>query len=263
MVRFFTLALAFLSVGTVSQAQTVLFEEDFTDGIPAEWTIHNEDGLTPDSEVADFTDGWIGHIAGTDTAAASTSFYDPTGAANDYLITPLLSIGNFSKIVWSARSVDASYPDGYQVLISTTDTDPASFTDTLMTVTEESAYFSTRSVELDLEGYANQDVYIAFQNNTNNGYILLIDDVVLLGAETASITNETFSDFSIYPNPTSELLTVKTSETVVSFTVYSMTGQILMEANSNQVDVSELDAGTYIAQIRTTSGVRTEQFIKK
>ena len=265
MVRYFTLVIVFLSLGSISNAQTILFEEDFTDGIPEDWTILNEDGLTPAEEVDAFTDGWIGHIAGTDTAAASTSYYDPSGQANDYLITPAVSIGNFSKIVWSARSVDASYPDGYQVLISTTGTDTASFTDTLLTVTEESAYFSTRSIELDAEGYANQDIYIAFQNNTNNGYILLIDDVVFLGAETAGVEYPAVyeSTLTLYPNPTVDQLTAKTNEQVISFIVYSMTGEVLTKSNSNQIDVSDLEAGTYIAQIQTSTGVRTEQFIKK
>jgi len=262
MIKYLTITL--LVVASASQAQTVLLDENFTSGIPETWALFNEDGLTPAAEVSDFTDAWIGTVAGPDTAAASTSFYDPTGQANDYLITPKISIGNFSKIVWSARSVDASYPDGYEVLISTTDSLPASFTDTLMSVGAEAAYFSRRGVELDVEGYANQDVFIAFQNNTSNGYILLIDDVKVLNAETASIQSSSIaSTISVFPNPTADLLNISADQKIISATVYSAAGQQLITGQSNQLDVSSLNNGLYFIQIETIAGIETIQFSKK
>ncbi len=180
MIKKFAVTLTLLLSTQAAQSQTVLFEENFNDGIPATWSIHDVDGLTPDSDVSEFTEGWIGKTVGSDTAATSTSFYEPSGQSDDYLVTPELTIGNFSKIVWSARSVDASHPDGYQVLISTTNSSPESFTDTLLTIGAESPFLTTRSIELDLEGYNNQDIYIAFRNITEDGYILLIDNVKLL-----------------------------------------------------------------------------------
>lgn len=262
MIKYLTIAL--LVVSSASQAQTVLLEENFTSGIPATWTLFNEDGLIPDADVAEFTTAWIGKILGSDTAAASTSYYDTTGQANDYLITPKVSIGNFSRVVWSARSVDASYPDGYQVLISTTDSLPGSFTDTLMTVIAETGYLNTRSVELDVEGYANQDVFIAFQNNTDNGYILLIDDIKVLGAETASISTITRDEFAtIYPNPTAEFLNINTADEIISVSIYSTAGQLLISDQTSRLDVSILNAGIYFAQIKTVNGLETIQFVKR
>ena len=261
MMKYLTIAL--LLFATASQAQTVIFEEDFTSGIPSTWTLFDEDGLIPDAAVAEFTEAWIGKISGTDTAAASTSYYDTTGRSNDFLVTPKISIGNFSRLVWSARSVDSSYPDGYQVLVSTTDSLPSSFTDTLMTITAELGYMITRSVDMDVEGYDNQDVFIAFRNNTDNGYILLIDDVKMLGAETASIDHISSAQLvSIYPNPTTEFININSSDEIIAVAVYSAAGQLLISDQGNRIDVSELNTGIYFVQINSTKGVETVQFLK-
>ncbi|MFT5823864.1 MAG: hypothetical protein ACI8ZM_005129 [Crocinitomix sp.] len=263
MIKYLTITL--LVIASASQAQTVLFDEDFTSGIPATWALFNEDGLTPAADVADFTDAWIPKIFGTDTAAASTSYYDDTlGQSNDYLITPRISIGNFSRLIWSARSVDASYPDGYQILISTTDSLPGSFTDTLMTVYAEIAYMNSRSIELDTAGYANQDIFVAFRNNTVNGYILLIDDVKILGAETATVaTIKAPIAFNIYPNPTAEYININTAENIISVSIYTTAGQLLISDQTKRIDVSALNAGLYYIQIETEMGSETSQFVKQ
>ncbi|NOQ72906.1 MAG: T9SS type A sorting domain-containing protein [Crocinitomix sp.] len=263
MIKYLTITL--LVISSASQAQTVLLEEDFTSGIPSTWALFNEDGLTPEAEVADFTAAWIAKISGVDTAAASTSYYDDTlSLANDYLITPQVSLGNFSRVIWSARSVDVSYPDGYQVLISTTDSLPASFTDTLMTVVAETGYMNTRGIELDAAGYANQDVFIAFRNNTTDGYILLIDDVKVLGAETATIcTIKPNIALTIYPNPTAEFLNINTDEAIISVSIYTTAGQLLISDQTSRIDVSSLNAGLYYIQIETVNGLETSQFVKQ
>ena len=264
MIKHITLLSLFIAFSFGGNAQTVLFEEDFTDGIPATWTLYNEDGLSPATAVAEFTEAWIGKIYGEDTCAASTSYYDPTGQASDYLVTPKLSIGNFSKLVWSARSVDASFPDGYYVLISATDSLVGSFTDTLYTVLAESGSFNDRSVELDVNGYANQDVYIAFKNATENGFILLLNDVILLGAETAEISdyNVTSSQITVYPNPTSDFIQVKTTETINQVSIFSVSGQHILTSTDSQIAVDGLANGTYFISVITNSGQETIQFVK-
>jgi hypothetical protein len=245
-----------------SKGQTILFEDNFNDGISTEWTLFNQDGLVPDAAVSEFDQAWISFLDGADSAAASCSYYTPSGQANDYLITPKISLGNFSKLVWKARSFDASFPDGYQVLISTTDSLPSSFTDTLLTVIAENATGNTRSIELDLEGYANEDVFIAFQNNTTNGYILILDDVSVLGAETAGVFENPVRSISVFPNPTSDILQINSAESILNATIYSVSGQFISNESGNTIDVSRLEAGYYFLTIETANGTSSTSFVK-
>jgi hypothetical protein len=244
------------------KGQTILFEDNFNDGISADWTLFNQDGLIPNAAVSEFDQAWISFLDGVDSAAASCSYYTTSGAANDYLITPKIAIGNFSKLVWTARSYDASFPDGYQVLISTTDSLPSSFTDTLLTVIAENATGNTRSIELDLEGYENEDVFIAFQNNTTNGYILILDDVLVLGAETAGVFENPISSISVFPNPTCDILQINSSESILNATIYSVSGQFISNESGNTIDVSRLEAGYYFLTIETVNGISSTSFVK-
>ena len=265
MVRFFSI-ISLIGFSICSNAQTVLLEEDFTDGIPEDWTIVDEDGLTPADAVSEFTAAWISFITPSeDTVAASTSFYEPTGQSQDYLITPALTIGNFSRFIWSASSLDASYPDGYYVLISTTDYNIESFTDTLLTIGAESALWNTRSIHLDEEGYANQTVYIAFKNMTNNGYVLLLDNILLLGAEAAGIDSYLAAEpvVTLGPNPATDLLHIRTNEAIINTTIYTLDGRLILNSSEALISIMELEAGTYIAVVETSAGTTPVKFIKK
>lgn len=259
------LVLTSLLVSISSLGQTVLFEEDFSTGIPETWTLVDEDGLTPAASVAEFTEAWIPYTGTeTDTAAASTSFYDPSGQSGDYLITPRVSIGSFTRLIWSARSVDASFPDGYYVMISTTDSLITSFTDTLLTINEEQGIWIDRSIHLDEEGYANQDVFIAFKNKTTDGFILLIDDVQFLGSEFASTPTEITKDFiSIYPNPATDFIQINHKEPVSNISIYTATGDLVLQGIESQIDISVFKSGVYTVIIESESGLTTNRFIKQ
>ena len=246
------------------QAQMVLLNEDFSFGIPANWAVVNEDGLTPATEVSEFVDGWIGYIDGTDTVAASTSYYlDTAGQSMDYLILPKLSLLSYSKLVWSARSVDASFPDNYYVLISTTDSLTGSFTDTLMTVYSENYLWQTHSLLLDTAGYASQDVYIAFRNFTTDGFILELDNIKLLSDNNANISSEAEIDLSLSPNPAADFLTVRHNFSGdVHYDIFSTSGQFISRTSEQIINISNLTSGSYLLLISSDSFRTQRRFVK-
>ena len=255
-------SLLIIVAATTSQAQEVIVQEDFTDGLPAQWTVYDGDSNIPASEVEEFTSAWIPYNMDGEAAMASTSFYTPSGFSADYLISNRIGIGSYSRLLWSAKSVDASYPETYFVLLSTTDSLPASFTDTIATVAEENALWNTRSVQLDLEGYSNQDIYIAFKNVTNDGFILLIDDFAILGSEFASITTPAPASISLFPNPVQNILNISSDQPVENVKIYNSTGQLVRSTNKHQVQTESLEKGIYITEISTSTGVFRQQFVK-
>lgn len=263
MAKYFTLILSLLFVGHVS-AQMVLLEEDFSSGIPSNWTIVNADGLTPDDAVSQFTDGWIYYESEDDSSAASTSFYNPVGQSMDYLILPKLDLLSFSKLVWSARSVDASYPDGYYVLVSTTDSLVESFTDTLLTIDAENFIWEKRGLLLDTAGYANQEIFIAFQNFTNDGFILELDDIKVLSDDNVSIPENKENTIVVYPNPTQEYLYVQHDFTESpNFQIFDLNGRMILESSNPQIYVADLQSGIYILNLEQEGTSIKKRFIKE
>ena len=89
---------SFLAIPFSGNSQ--IFQENFDGSGPgfASWTTIDVDGLTPNAAVAFITTGWnrieklgangnFGGPAG-DFAAMSTSYYNPPGISNDWLISP-------------------------------------------------------------------------------------------------------------------------------------------------------------------------------
>lgn len=253
------------SLSFTASAQTIILQEDFSAGLPAGWQVIDDDGFTPNTAVAEFTNAWISYNVATDSSMASTSYFQDTlGEAADYLILPKQTLPGITKLSWQARSLDASFPDGYYVLLSTTDSSISSFTDTLLTVDQEYFLWTERTVRLDTMGFAFQDVFIAFRNFSTDGFILELDDVLIEGADTADVglNTESIIDFTIYPNPSSESIFIDI-EIPFQATVYSLQGSAVLISSDKQLDITDLAAGKYLLQLITQEGTRTKPFIKE
>ncbi|MEX1001344.1 MAG: choice-of-anchor J domain-containing protein [Crocinitomicaceae bacterium] len=258
------LAFIFIASPFIQQAQTFLIQEDFSAGIPAGWQVVDTDGLTPHSSVSQFNDGWIWYTENTDSSVACTSYFQDTiAAASDYLILPQLSLQTITKLSWRARSVDASYPDGYHVLISTTDSSLSSFTDTLLTVEAEYFQWNGKSIFLDQQGYANQSVYVAFHHFSSDGFILELDDIWVGTSDFATTSHkDKQNDFLIYPNPVKDKLHLQTTtDNLVE--IYDLSGRKVISDQGNQLDVSSLAPGKYVIRITSSTNVVVKSFIKE
>lgn len=255
-----------LSLTFYGTSQTVIYTEDFENGLPATYTIVDNDMLTPDPSVSDFADAWIELTDPddpTDTIVGSTSYFSPVGRADRWLITPPITLGAFGNILtWEAKSHDASFLDGYDVYISVTDTDLSSFIDTLAMVALENATWTSREINLSEAGYNNQTVHIAFVNRTNDGFKLYLDDIQMVIEDPVGITEFEKNEISIYPNPSNGKLSVKASETS-EITVLNTMGAVVYEGDGNNFDLTWLETGVYIVRVDTDNHQKSFRWIKQ
>ncbi|WP_299111093.1 choice-of-anchor J domain-containing protein [uncultured Winogradskyella sp.] len=189
----------------------IYFEDDFSTAtpntVPTGWMVVDGDGLTPNTAVDEFTSAWIavdrdgspfaGNYGGPagDIAVASTSWYTPAGTSNDWLISPAITPTTDSAVTWDAKAQDATFADGYELLISTTGTNvPGDFGTVLFSVAAEESDWETRTI--DLSAYTNQTIYLAWRNNSTDQFVLLVDNVIV--EEIPSCLNPT--DFVLGPN---------------------------------------------------------------
>lgn len=255
----------FVVLCQVAKAQTTVFSEDFQAGIPATFTLIDNDGLTPDASVSEFTDAWISKEdpdnAG-DTVAASTSFFDPVGIADRWLITPPITLGAYGNFLyWEAKSHDASFPDAYQIMISTTDTQISSF-DTLHTVLAEIDTWNSRSLNLsDSAAYLNQTVYIAFVNRTNDGFKLYIDDISVQIEDPVGLEESSANNISISPNPFTDYINVSHNE-LSDVKLMTLSGTILYSGKDSTINTADLPSGIYLLHVSTGNGSITRKVTK-
>lgn len=166
-----------------------IFQENFDGNGPgiAAWTIIDVDGLTPNTNVSFISNGWnridrqganggFGGPAGN-YAAMSTSYYTPAGTSNDWLISPQVAVSGASPtLYWDAKAQDGDYPDGYKVMLAPNGGNTvADFTVELYNTAGENSYWTSRAVSLT--PYIGQNVRFAFVNNSNDKFVLLVDNI--------------------------------------------------------------------------------------
>ena len=217
------LLLAIVGFSLPSQAQ-IVFSEDF-DGIggptaggagtytfPSGWFLRNVDNRTPATNVAYVNEAWERRedfaLNVADSAAFSTSWYSPAGAANDFMWTPAIGpLPANAVLYWNAVAYDASYPDGYEVRIMTVA--PTGGTGTIGNQITNSTVLFSIAAENDswtarntsLSAYAGQTVYIGFRNNSVDMFLLLIDDIrveALINNDAATLTADTL-EYTLVP----------------------------------------------------------------
>lgn len=255
-----------VSFSIVISAQTVIFSTDFQQGMPANYTIVDNDGNTPDPTVAEFTSAWITLVDpenALDTVAASTSFFTALDSASRWMITPPLSLGAFGNFIqWNAKSHDPSYPDNYLILVSSTDNQISSFTDTIGFIEEENFEWTNREVNLFTQGYFNQTIYIAFVNVTLDGFKLYIDDIEVRKDDPVGLQEPDPISFVVYPNPSSDMIFVSGSQNVEKIELLDLNGMLLETAAASYMNVQALPTGMYLIRCTMNGVASTKRFTK-
>lgn len=88
------------------------------------------------------------------------------------------------------------------------------------------------------------------------------------GCQVVGLEDEILSQIELYPNPTSDVLRVSnpTQNSEVSLSILDASGTEVRKINNaqtSQVDVSDLSKGVYFLQMSSDKALRTEQFIKQ
>lgn len=207
--------------GTSFLSAQVIFQEDFDNGMPANFTLLNVDNLTPAANVAYVTSAWIVREdfvnLPEDSIAVSTSWYTPSGISDDWMITPQISLTTNNILSWEASALDVNFPDGYQVLISTTTPTTAAFT-SLLTIPAENTTWTSRSIDLQASGYSNQNVYIAFRNNSNDQFLLFIDDILV--AERNTVCGQDTVDYALAKATAIPRININNATSATSIAMY-------------------------------------------
>lgn len=241
MKKTFTLLSLTLALAATGHAQ-ILFQEDF-DGIggdvtggegtyafPSGWVLINGDNLVPDAAVTYVNDAWERRedFANdvNDSAAFSTSWYSPAGAANDWMWTPPVTLGANCLLSWNGLAYDALYPDGYEVRIWTAGGTPTSVpgaSTVLQTVAAENDTWTNRLQ--NLAAYSGQTVRIGFRNNSLDMFLLLIDDVTitqLVNADAEILASVNPTEYSA--TPISQLQPIAATATIRNSGLQNITG---------------------------------------
>lgn len=156
------------------------------DGLPAAAGNPYDAAANPGWAVVD-RGGPTPNLGGPDGnfAAVSTSWYTPAGTSNDWLISPAISnwtAGSSAFLTWESKAQDPLFPDGYELRLAPNGGNtPEDFTVVLYSTTGDATVWTAHSV--DLSTYAGTTIRFAFVNNSNDKYVLLVDNISILDEE--------------------------------------------------------------------------------
>jgi hypothetical protein len=104
------------------------------------------------------------------------------------------------------------------------------------------------------------NMVISFNSNGKTVEKTLVINATASSLATAEVKK---LEFSIYPNPVTDILTIRTQEKVLNISLYDASGKLInTQFNNGQVNVSMLPKGMYILKAVTDKAVYQQKFIK-
>lgn len=195
------------------------------------------------------------------------------------LIDSTVSLGNMTTFdleveeifLGATISITVNFASGeLEEAILNVDVNNANMGYVLVNGEQTATYVGAVGETVTLEAVANNG--FAFQswsdgNTSANRDLVLYDAVTSITANF--IQNEgidiagMLNDLKVYPNPTHGIVNID-AEDVVKVEVMDLNGRVAaVYENSNRVDLSDLNAGTYMLRIQTTNGTAVRRVVKK
>jgi photosystem II stability/assembly factor-like uncharacterized protein len=203
---------------------------------------------------------------GSRFGACMAAVPEPPVYNNDWMISPKVSLGNNSSIsLWAKSYTDAYGLEKYNVLVSTTDMDPASFT-LISGPTPVSAPLEWTEVTYDLAAYDQQNVYVAIQCVSQDAFIFMVDDISIdytLGVPDVPQDMK----ISLYPNPVQDQLHITSGVDMTQVEIFNQLGQkvfgqVIKDMNFD-LNTSGFNSGVYFVKITSDEGIATKKIMVK
>lgn len=284
-----------------AMAQLVIFEddfesyEDFSIENVGDWILYDNDGYEDTTGFADVTFPNLDEMTSfivfnpfetdppIDTWAETYNWdFSPKsgekymlakfswgGASSDWLISPAIELPEINDLELSffIKSPSGYFPnESFNVWVSTTDTDVASFeqiASELMEVGKEWVEFS-----YSLDDFAGETIFVGIEYTSDNLFGLLVDDFMVTGEEAMSTFDLNSKNLTVYPNPVSDVFQInlpsKFNENKMELTIKDLTGKnIKTFEKATYYDISNLPKGVYILEMNDGKEKLTQRIIKK
>jgi hypothetical protein len=249
----------FFTLTIVSITSAQIQSQDFEDSVlPSGWTANIVSGGLNWA----FGSGVMPSGADFDTNAA---IFDDDAAGGDELdntvelLSPTIDLTNYTDLTLSFEYAIQDYAgSGYlnvdvwdgtawvQVLTETEDTDPT------LTFIDVTAYKN-----------ANFQVRFTYGDDQDWAWGAGVDNFSLSGTlSTKSFEN---SKFSVYPNPTADVVNINTTSELTKMTILDCNGKIVkvIADNTTKIDVSNLNSGTYFLTYDNEGKHYTNKIVRK
>jgi hypothetical protein len=169
-------------------------------------------------------------------------------------------------------SVTGSSPNQIAFKLQNNDLGGNAWTTQIELVIPIDAVDTWQTVEFDFSGtdaMTRDDidqVVIQFNSEANNDAVTAYIDN-LQSSQSLGLDDPAMSEFTYFPNPVNDQLTINSQRDVKDITVYNMLGQVVVRQTPNMrnctVDMSSMQTGAYFVQVSIGNTVETVRVLKK
>lgn len=255
-----------------ANAQVQVWKDDFNDEDLSDWTL-----IDADDDGYNWGDVFqIQNSAGTPVtpiSLISRSWQTVPLTPDNWAISPAINIegaGGALTLSWITQVAAQSWDmEKFSVYVATTP-DQAALLASPVQVTKTLGVGTNAGTPvnhtLDLSSFLGQpQIYVAFRHwDTTDMDFLSVDDVTVT-ATTLATSDVNKTKLSIYPNPTTDVLNIKSDSKVKSADIYDISGKLVksVEVADGKINVQELANGSYVLKVSSEKGATSHKFIKK
>jgi len=202
--------------------------------------------------------------------------YDNTGALlntktlNDYYWFPAVTVfpDNTLPVVASSFPTETTLSGVTKIDLKTVVSDA----DNLSSAIVKSIKSNSNTTAISAEVNSNDELVLTPQSAGTANLVISFNSngkvvektLTVISSSLAATADVKKLELSIYPNPATEILNVKTLDKVLDVSIFDVTGkQINAKIVNGQINVNSLLKGNYILRIVTDRSVYQEKFIKK
>lgn len=254
-----------LSLGAFYFGQTTIFQENFEPATAALWGNVDRDG---DGEKWEFLNAELNEVLSFQGGfAVSFSWYFEAFIPDNALISPEIILPNTGELNLRfkvAAGDEELFDEHYAVYVIPSN---GTFTGSETPVYEETLdagyTLAAKIVNVDLSDFKGQNVKIVLRHfNCTDIFYLGFDDVEVT-QNSLAVSDAATNSVKIYPNPTSDLIRINNDSKVDFVRIFDLTGKIVKESKSTEIDVRALSAGQYILNVHSGNEITSQKFIKK
>jgi hypothetical protein len=245
---------------------------------PGEFWTEGEGALAagPSGSTSAWLADGFGNSGFTGAARVNVYYSSFSGGNDDWLISPMFDLSSGTHylnlnvaLTAYASTASTTFADGDFVTLMVTEDNGSNWTELYRwDVNNSPSATGDEMPEIDLSSYTSMTKFAFYANsdtsNIDNDFF--IDDFQIT-TTSLGIDEAIKSQFTYFPNPVNDVLTIKAQKAVEDITVFNMLGQVVKRKAPNTmnctVDLSEMQTGAYFVQVSIDNTVETVRVLKK